>query len=421
MSLRENIRKFDGFSYSRGELHCEGVSLQQIADEAGTPFYVYSRAAIANRVRRLTSVFENADFDCSIYFAVKACSNIHVLRVLQTLGCGADIVSGGELFRASIAEIDPGLVVYSGVGKTDREIAEAIDAGIFMFNVESVPELGAINSVAGQRGRRAAISLRFNPDVDAKTHPHISTGLKKNKFGLAKTELAEAYKHLREFRHLDFRGLSIHIGSQVVSAQPFLKSWNELLAAAAKAPFKVEHLNLGGGLGISYSNEKELSLEDYARLIQKTFEHSGYRIGIEPGRALVGPAGALVTKLSLVKKRGAHLFYVVDAGMNDLIRPALYGATHPVVPVVEPSSKKQITADLVGPVCESADTFQFGARMPEIAPNALLAFGNAGAYGMSMASQYNSRARPAEILVEGGSYQIIGKRETYADLIRREL
>lgn len=411
---------FEGFSYVNKELHCEGVALSQIADEVGTPTYVYSKNALVNRVRRIQSVWPQ-NFDCKIHFAVKACSNTHILAVLKKAGCGADIVSGGELFRASVAQIPPSDIVFSGVGKTDLEIAEALSAGIHMFNIESFPELLLIDQLAGAASMKPKVSLRVNPDVDAKTHPYISTGLKKNKFGLSRIELNEVYRNLDSLKNVEICGLSCHIGSQIMSGRPFLKAWQELIKIAEDAPFDVRDLDLGGGLGIPYQNEKEFSLEDYGRLIHKTFKNTKYKLSIEPGRALVGPIGALLTRLIVDKKRGTRHFYVVDAAMNDLLRPALYSATHPVRPVRLAKTRKTVQTDLVGPVCETGDTFQTGLKLPELETGSLLAFGNAGAYGMSMASQYNSRPIVAEVLVDGTSYEIIRRRETYADLIRHEL
>lgn len=418
--------KLEGYSVINRQLHCEGVPLAQIAEEVGTPTYVYSKAALINRVRRLQMSWNTDDApDCTIYFAVKACSNIHILKLLGQAGCGADIVSGGELFRASVAEISPDKVVFSGVGKSEREIAEALKAGIHLFNVESLPELATIDRAAGELGVRAPIALRINPDVDAKTHPHISTGLRKNKFGLSRSELREVYRQLPRFKNLDVKGLSCHIGSQILSAKPFAKAWDALKTMAEQAPFEVKSLDLGGGLGIPYTTEKELSLESYGRQIHKMFKGVNYALGIEPGRALIGPTGLLLTKLMVAKSRGSRMFYVVDAAMNDLIRPALYGAIHPAIPVETPAKSKTprrtVVADLVGPVCETGDTFQTGVRLPELAPGALLAFANAGAYGMSMSSQYNSRPRAAEVLVDGDTYHVIRSRETYADLIEHEI
>ncbi|MEW6058399.1 MAG: diaminopimelate decarboxylase [Bdellovibrionota bacterium] len=416
-----SLGRLEGFSYSKGELHCEQVPLKKIAKEVGTPTYVYSKATLSNRVQRLQKVWRGAKFEAQVYFAVKACSNIHILRLLGQEGCGADIVSGGELFRSSIAEIDPRKIVFSGVGKSEKEIVEALKARIHMFNVESLEELLSIDRLSFESGSKAQVSLRVNPNVDAKTHPHISTGLKKNKFGLSKDELQEIYRTLPRLKSAQVCGLSCHIGSQILALQPFSKAWKELVETAKKAPFDVKFLDLGGGLGVPYLGEKAIELEDYAELIAKTFKGSPYEIGIEPGRALVGPSAMLLTKLLNVKRRGARSFYIVDAAMNDLIRPALYGATHPAFSVEQARSRALVTTDLVGPVCETADTFQTNLKLPALKSGSLLAFGNAGAYGMTMASQYNSRPRVAEVLVDGSSYKIIRRRETYANLIEHEL
>ncbi|MBI3558707.1 MAG: diaminopimelate decarboxylase [Deltaproteobacteria bacterium] len=410
----------DGFSYLSGALHCEGVPMARIAEDVGTPTYVYSRNALVNRVRRLQTALgtENA---CQIYFAVKACSNIHILEVLRSAGCGADIVSSGELFRASVAQIPGELVVFSGIGKTEKEISEGLKAGIHIFNVESLAELLTIERLAYAAGTKARVALRVNPNVDAKTHPYISTGLKKNKFGLAPSELREIYAHLEKLRAVNICGLSCHIGSQILNEAPFVKAWKELIKTAQEAPFDVTYLDLGGGLGIRYQREKEYSLERFGALVQKTFKGLNYKLGIEPGRSIIGPVGMLLSQLVVTKKRGSRGFYILDAGMNDLLRPALYGATHLVSLVELPKTRKFSPVDLVGPVCESSDSFQTGVRLPALKAGALLAFGNAGAYGMTMSSQYNSRPRPAEVLVDGSSYQVIRTRETYADLIQREL
>jgi diaminopimelate decarboxylase len=410
----------DGFSWSGGSFFCEDVPLERIAAEVGTPAYVYSRSGLVNRVRRLQSSL--GELDAQVYFAVKACGNLHVLGLLGQLGCGADIVSGGELFRASLALIPPERVVFSGVGKTEREISEALDAEIHMFNVESLEELLTIERLASDSGRKARVSLRVNPNVDAKTHPYISTGLKKNKFGLSGGELQELYRQLPRLRATSVIGLSCHIGSQIMSETPFVKAWTELRRIAEKAPFSPTHLDIGGGLGVPYEGERALTLEQYGRLVGRVFKGSRYRLGLEPGRSLVAPTAVLLTSLVATKSRGSLGFYVVDAGMNDLMRPALYGAVHECLPVKAPRRGATLaTVDVVGPVCESSDRFQARARLPRLEAGSLLAFANAGAYGMSMASQYNSRPRAAEVLVDGSTYRVIRARETYADLVQREL
>lgn len=414
------MRRTVGFQYEKGALHCDGTALSSLAEEHGTPLYVYSAPLMAARVRELQSGL--GDAPCQIHFAVKALPNVQVLRHLAGLGCGADIVSGGELARALKARIAPGKIVFSGVGKTREEMAAALKARIARFNVESFAELMLLNDVAAGCGAQAPVSFRVNPDVDAKTHPYISTGLKENKFGLDRGELAECLATLPRLKNIDAQGLSCHIGSQILTLKPLQDSWEALKTMAAKMPFPVTHLDLGGGLGIPYGREKAVSLADYGKRVAAfSRRNPDFQLALEPGRSLVGPAGALVTRVIAVKLRGRRRFAILDAGMNDLIRPALYGATHGALPLRAPRRGAKLAAyTLVGPVCESADTFQSGARLPELTPGDLVALTNAGAYGMSMASQYNSRPRPAEVLVREGRADLVRCRETYDDLFRHE-
>lgn len=430
MSARMKIPA-EGFVYSRAgrgsELRCERVPLTEIAARIGTPTFVYSKRAIEERVRRLRRLIP----DCAIYFAAKACGNIHVLRLLGKAGCGADIVSGGELFRAGLAGISPKKIVFSGVGKTQGEILEALKAGIHLFNVESLGELLTIERIAYREGIKTKAALRINPNIHPKTHPHISTGLRGNKFGLSRGELEEVYRVIPRLRRVRVCGLSCHIGSQITSAEPLEQAWRKLLEETARAPFDATHLDLGGGLGISYAGEKTLSLERYASLIRRVFRGKNFALGIEPGRAILGPTAILLTSAVSVKKRGAgprgasassgRSFLVVDAAMNDLARPALYGAVHPIFAVERAARAHQKRFDVVGPVCESADAFESGALLAEPSPGSLFAISNCGAYAMSMSSQYNARPRAAEVLVEGARYRVIRERETYADLVEREL
>lgn len=418
----------EGFAYRRAgrgtELRCERVPLAKIAARAGTPTFVYSKRAIEGRVRRLKRLIPG----CSIYFAAKACGNIHVLRILKNAGCGADIVSGGELFRAVLAGIAPSKVVFSGVGKAQGEILEALKAGIHIFNVESLEELLAIERIADREGIGARAALRINPNIHPKTHPHISTGLRENKFGLSREELEEVYRVIPRLRRVRVCGLSCHIGSQITSAEPLEQAWTKLLDETKKAPFDTTHLDLGGGLGISYAGEKTLSLERYASLIRKVFRGKNFKLAIEPGRAILGPTAILLTSAVSVKRRrtsrragSGKSFLVVDAAMNDLSRPALYGAVHPIFAVERGVRARKERFDVVGPVCESADTFESGALLEKPAAGSLFAISNCGAYAMSMSSQYNARPRAAEVLVDGARYRMIRERETYADLVEREL
>ncbi len=392
--------------------------LLKIAKKVGTPTYVYSKQAIINRIQTLKNSLEG--LDCEVYFAVKACSNVNILKIFKENGVGVDLVSGGELYRALLAGVSPKQMVFSGVGKTKKEIDEALKAQIHMFNVESLQELFVLDKCAAKLGVRARVALRINPNVNAKTHPYISTGLKKNKFGFSSFELNEVFKYTKQLKHVHLCGLSCHIGSQILKAAPFVSAWQSLRKTAAEVPFEVTYLDLGGGLGISYGKEKSLSLSEYGGLIQQVFKGSHFKLGIEPGRSLIGPTAVLLSQLLSIKKRQEKFFYIVDAAMNDLMRPALYKAVHPVESLTKTSSRA-VSCDIVGPVCETTDTFQTNARMPLLKPGALLAFTNVGAYGMSMASQYNSRPLVAEVLVEGQSYKVIRKREEYADLVQKEL
>lgn len=407
----------DGFSYSRGRLYCESVALDEIALAVGTPVYVYSRSAIVNRVRRLQKALEGTD--CEVRFAVKACGNISILRLLGTLGCGADIVSGGELFRTALAEIPREKIVFSGVGKSATELSQALDADIGIFNVESLSEAHLLNQIAMEKNLFPRVAFRVNPNVPANTHKHISTGLKTSKFGLSKDELAQILASLKNFRHLNPVGLSCHIGSQISDSKPFLKAWNELKKLAATLPFEASLLNLGGGLAIDYGYDlkKPLSLESYAEKIAKAFKNSRFKLLIEPGRALLGPTCVLLASRIHLKKRKDRDFLVLDAGMNDLIRPALYDARHPIFSIDLPKTDTG-PLTVVGPICESADFFSEATLSPS---TKLFALGCVGAYGMSMASQYNSRPRPAEVLVDHDTFQVIRRRENYGDLVQHEI
>jgi diaminopimelate decarboxylase len=420
---------YDFFHYKDGVLKAEQVALDRIAEEAGTPVYVYSREAFLAPLRELKEGLSGVD--SLICFAVKANSNLDVLKLLAGAGAGMDLVSGGELFRALKAGVDPAKIVFSGVGKTPEEMAYALEKNIYSFNVESTAELSALSAVAQKMKRRAPVALRFNPDVDAKTHPYISTGLKKNKFGIRYDEVLDVARHIQEFPGVDFKGISIHIGSQLTSLSPlgdaFAKARETFDELNEILPKPLEFADLGGGLGITYKSERPPSLSKYCQLILKHFgPKSGLkrspRILIEPGRTLAGNSGALVTQVLYKKTRGKKSFVVVDAGMNDLIRPALYESYHEIVPVKKiHHSGTRVKADIVGPVCESADFFGIDRPFSKaIGGGDLLAILSAGAYGFTMASQYNSRTRPAEVLVEGSSYRVIRERETFEDLIRGE-
>ncbi len=417
------------FTYRDGILSAEEVALTELAEKFGTPTYVYSKEAFLAPLRDLERGL--AGLDHLVCFAVKANSNLSVLKLLAEAGAGMDLVSGGELRRALRAGADPGKLVFSGVGKSLAEIDEGLAHPLHSFNVESVVELKLLSDRAKAAGKRARVALRFNPDVDPKTHPYISTGLKKNKFGLQRAEILALLKR-HEFAGVRIAGLSIHIGSQILSLSPFEDAFKKTKRMVGEIESilgsPLEFLDLGGGLGIPYRNEKPPSIEAYTKLIRKHFgpksEIDGrYRILLEPGRTIAGNSGVLLSRVLYRKPRKTKDFVIVDAGMNDLVRPALYGSYHEIVPVEAARGKgKRRKCDVVGPVCESSDCFASDRPLADrIEGGDLVAFLSAGAYGMSMASQYNTRGRPAEVLVDGEGYRLIRKRETFEDLIGSEM
>lgn len=421
------------FKYESGALHCEEVSLETIATEVGTPTYVYSAATIRENFRRLDKAF--AELNHLICFAVKANSNIAVLDLLKKEGAGFDIVSGGELYRVLRAGGAAERCTFAGVGKTETEIATAIREGIYCFNVESEAELERINAVAGSLGVQAPIALRVNPDVDAKTHKFISTGKSKNKFGIGLDRAAEVYERAAALPNLLIRGVQTHIGSQILDPKPFAEAVEKLipLVTSLKEKYGIEFFSVGGGVGIVYdpalesgsaawwaTNGKEhISPESYAAAIVPLLKPLGLRILFEPGRFLVGNAGVLLSTVEYVKKTPTKTFTVVDAAMNDLIRPALYEGHHEIAPLKQPS-EDSLTMDVVGPVCESGDFFAQDREVPPLQPGERIALLSSGAYGFVMSSNYNSRPLLAEVLVDGGKYNVIRRRQTYSDLIAGE-
>lgn len=410
------------FHYQNGVLHAEGVSLAALAKELGTPLYVYSRAALATAF----TAYQQAagSHEVLVCYGMKANSNLAVLKEFARLGSGFDIVSGGELARVLAAGANPGKVVFSGVGKQVWEMQAALNAGVKCFNVESVPELKRLSKVATDMGKTAPVSLRVNPDVDAKTHPYISTGLKENKFGIAIEEAAEAYKLASSLPGIAVVGVDCHIGSQITEVDPYLDALDKLLKLIAQLDgmgIKLKHLDLGGGLGIRYDDETPLApkvLLDrvFAQLQSRGFGH--LELVLEPGRSLVGNAGVMLTTVQYLKLTDARNFAIVDAAMNDLMRPALYEAWHGVLPV-SPRAVDGVLYDVVGPVCESADWLA-RARTLSLEEGDVLAIESAGAYGFVMAGNYNSRTRPAEVMVDGDRFHVIRQRETFEDLIRGE-
>jgi diaminopimelate decarboxylase len=408
------------FHYVNGQLYCENVPVARIAEEVGTPFYLYSHATLSHHFRTFDAAF--AGYPHIICFAVKANANLAILRLFAGLGAGADIVSGGELFRALKAGVDPKKVVYSGVGKSFKEIRQALRAGILMFNIESSQELGEISRLAGELKTTAPVALRINPDIDPQTHPYISTGLKKNKFGINLDRALLDYERARQLPNVEVVGVACHIGSQITELSPFLEAvqrLRELVEELARRGINIRYLDLGGGLGITYDQETPPHPRDYGQALIKELAGLNATLILEPGRVLVGNAGILVTKVSYTKDSEAKHFIVVDAGMNDLARPSLYGSYHALWPVAE-APRREVTASLVGPICESGDFLAKDRPMPDFQPGELVAVMSAGAYGFSMSSNYNARPRVAEILVKDEAFYVIRKRETYAQLIRGE-
>ena len=409
----------NAFHLKNGVLHAESVPLTAVAERFGTPCYVYSRAALTNALLEFQQ--ELSGLDALVCYAMKANSNLAVLNVFARLGAGFDIVSGGELQRALAAGGDPQKIVFSGVGKRVDEIRQALDAGILCFNVESAAELERLNEVAGSHGRKAPISLRVNPDVDAKTHPYISTGLKENKFGVAFEEALALYRRAAELPHLTINGIDCHIGSQLLDAAPFAEALDKLLQLVDRLQsegIQLHHIDLGGGLGIRYRDETPPSIQAYLAPLLGELKNRRLKILFEPGRRLVGNAGILLTRVEYLKPGEAKNFAIVDAAMNDLTRPALYDAWHDIQPV-SPRTGSPRAWDIVGPVCESSD-FLGRERPLDLQAGDVLAVMSAGAYGMTMSSNYNTRPRAAEVMIDGDTMHLIRRRETINDLYAHE-
>jgi diaminopimelate decarboxylase len=407
------------FDYRNDELHAEAVPLAQVAERYGTPCYVYSRAALTETYRAFDTAFAGRDH--LVCYAVKANSSLAVLNVLARLGSGFDIVSGGELARVLAAGGDPRKIVFSGVGKTAEEMRRALMAGILCFNVESESELARLEAVAAQCGRTAAMSLRVNPDVDPRTHPYIATGLRRNKFGIPYEDALALYRRAREMRHLAIAGIGCHIGSQLTEVAPFVAALDRVLELADRLQSEgiaLAHVDVGGGLGIRYRDESPPAAGDYARALTSRLGSRKVKILLEPGRALVGQAGLLLTRVEYLKHGRERNFAVVDAAMNDLLRPALYDAWHEVRPVREGHGGARY--EIVGPVCETGD-FLARDRALDLREGDLLAVMAAGAYGMSMSSNYNTRPRAAEVMVDGGEMHLIREREAVSELMAREM
>ncbi len=407
--------------YRCGKLFCENVSLEVLAERFATPLYVYSRGTI---VENFSAFHRHLEGILSLVcYSVKANSSLGILSLLRRQGAGFDIVSGGELARVLKAGANPGRIVYSGVGKTREEIYAGLEAGILMFNVESAGEMDVVASCARALGRRAPIAFRINPDVEAETHPYISTGQTIHKFGVPKREAFSLYHQAAESQDLQVVGIACHIGSQILDTSPFLAAFDEIKELADKLRadgVDIGILDLGGGYGIQYADETPLDVGNLAKEISARLAGSPYRLALEPGRSIVGNAGLLLTRVLYVKRNSIKNFIVVDSGMNDLVRPALYGSFHEIVPVSGPPSRCELHADIVGPICETGDFLAQNREMPEVAPGDLLAVLTAGAYGYVLASNYNTRPRPAEVLVEGNEANLLRRRETVEELMRGE-
>lgn len=410
-----------GFQYIDERLCCCQVPLETIAEQAGTPSYVYSADAIRRNYRAYGKAL--ADLEHDIHYAVKANSSLGILSLLAEEGAGFDIVSGGELYRVLKAGGDPERVVFSGVGKTSGELRYALEQGIGRFNCESEQELRLLRELASQAGREPAVSLRVNPDIDAETHPYIATGLREHKFGIELAEAERIYRRAADLLPLRLNGIGCHIGSQIFNIDAFREALQRILELAGRlrgAGVPTDMLDLGGGLGIAYETDKQSpSIADYGGMLRAALAGANFRLGIEPGRSIVGQAGVLLTRVLYRKAGGRKCFAVVDAAMNDLVRPALYQARHEVLPVRRGGRPTELT-DVVGPVCESGDFLAREREMPRAEPGDLLAIATTGAYGFVLASNYNSRPRAAEALVEGGRVSIIRRRESWEDLIRGE-
>jgi diaminopimelate decarboxylase len=410
------------FQARKGVLHAEGLPLPALARRHGTPLYVYSTATLTRHWRVLHRSL--AGLDHTVCYAVKANSSLAILDRFARLGSGFDIVSGGELYRVLKAGGEPRKVVFSGVGKRDDEIAFALDAGVGCLNVESGPELARVAAVARRMQVRAPVALRVNPDVDPRTHPYIATGLREAKFGVAVPDARRLYAEAVKDPHLDVRGVACHIGSQITTLRPFVDAVGRVRKLAeelGRAGIRLRHLDVGGGLGVTYRDETPPSPAEYGAAVKRALAGWEGEVHLEPGRVLVGNAGVLVTRVLYVKKSGRKTFVIVDAAMNDLIRPSLYEAWHAIEPVVAPPrGTRAVTCDVVGPVCESSDFLAKDRRLPLPAEGDLLCVRTAGAYGFSMASNYNSRPRAAEVLVDGEGALVARERERYPDLVRGE-
>ncbi len=413
---------FPYISYKGNELYIEDVPASELAKEFGTPLYVYSKTAIKHWFCEFDSAFNEVEhLTC---FAVKANSNSHVLKTVKELGGGADTVSKGEIFRALLAGIDPEKIVFAGVGKRDDEIEYALEKGILMFNIESEEELYRIDEIAGKLRKTARVALRINPDVNPKTHPYISTGLRESKFGIDYDRAYETYIKAAKLPNINPVGIHFHIGSQITDISPFKEAASktaDLISVLSDKGIKIDYFNMGGGLGVNYQPDETFPLaKELSKEVLPIVKRTGCKLILEPGRRVVANAGILLTKVLYTKEKENKSFVIIDAAMNDLMRPSLYRAYHHIVPTSK-QKRKTVTADIVGPICETGDVFAENRRLTEIHSGEFLAILSAGAYGFTMSSNYNSRPRAAEVMVDGKEFYLIRQRETLGDLISKEL
>jgi diaminopimelate decarboxylase len=412
------------FEYRDGQLCAEGVPVADIARQVGTPFYCYSTATLERHYQVFAQALKDHGLDATICYALKANSNVAVIRTMAQLGAGADVVSEGELRRALAAGVPPGRIVFSGVGKTRDELAFAVSKGIMQINVESEPELHLLSEVAAERGIRQPIAIRVNPDVDAGTHAKITTGKKENKFGIEWTRAHEVYRKAKDLPGVEPVAIACHIGSQLTELEPFREAFlrvRDLVAILRADGIDIRRLDIGGGLGVPYDAEIPPTPEAYAQTIKSTLGDLGCRIVLEPGRLLVANAGVLVSKVVYVKEGSTRTFVILDAAMNDLMRPALYEAFHSIRPVAEPAPGAPVApVDVVGPVCETGDTFAKQRPLPPVKAGDLVAFGSAGAYGAAMSSTYNTRPLVPEVLVKDGQFAVVRARPTYEEMLALE-
>jgi len=424
------------FHYVGNALHCESVDLAAVARLHGTPTYVYSAGTLETNYRRLLAALPG--LDVRICYALKANGSLAILRLLGKLGAAFDLVSGGELRRVQAAGLSTAESVFAGVGKSEAEIRLALEAGIYGFHIESEPELERINHLAGRLGRKAPIAIRVNPDVDANTHHKITTGKSENKFGVPLQFALQAYEAAARLKHVEIRGVGMHIGSQITSVGPFAAAVEKVapLAAQLRDRYGIQYFSVGGGIGVVYRDalasgtqawwdanpaaERPLTPEAYGATLAPVLRGLGLRILVEPGRFLVGNAGVMLTRVEYLKRGHGRNFVIVDAGFNDLVRPAMYDAYHEIVPLARDSARPSVTADIVGPICESGDTFAKERTLQQVGEGELLAFLSAGAYGFAMASRYNARALPAEVMVRGSTFELINARESFEQMIAGE-